>query len=145
MVAKHFLFQAGVWIGEGQMTFAGSPDCVVFYTKWTINQESNQTISCRQEVELCGGGENVLNFFTLTAIKEKSFEITVESEALGKATGKGIIDERKIAWEFKEHPDFEGFELYDLQENGEYKVHAEYISPDQHRTIVDGRIWKKST
>lgn len=145
MATQIFLFQPGIWIGEGKVTFAGSPDQVNFYTKWTINEEVNQTISCRQEVEMRGGGENVLNFFTLTAITEKSFEIVVESEALGKALGKGIKDERKIAWEFKGHPDFEGFEVYEWQEEEHYTVHAEYVSPDQHRTIINGRLWKKFT
>lgn len=144
MASHEFLFRSGIWIGEGRVTFVGSTEHVIFYTKWTVNEEVAGFLSCRQEVEMRGGGENVLNFFTLKEIKETSFEITVESEALGKASGKGIINETKIAWEFKGHPDFEGFEVYELQASGDYRVHAEYISPDQHRTIIDGRIWKKS-
>jgi hypothetical protein len=64
---------------------------------------------------------------------------------LGSVQGKGIIDAKTIAWEFRGHPDFEGFEVYELQENGDFMLHAEYSSLDQIRTIIDGRIWKKAT
>jgi hypothetical protein len=40
---------------------------------------------------------------------------------------------------------FEGFEVYEQQENGDYFLHAEYGSPDQFRTIIEGLIWRKGT
>jgi hypothetical protein len=57
--------------------------------------------------------------------------------------GKGIIDSAKIAWEIRGKDDFEGFELYELIAGGDYKVHAEYASTDQFRTIINGLIWRR--
>jgi hypothetical protein len=68
----------------------------------------------------------------------------LENELLGKVKGAGVIDEKTIAWEFHGTGGLEGFEVYELQDNGDYMMHAEYSSPDQFRTIIDGRIWKKN-
>ena len=69
----------------------------------------------------------------------------LENELLGTVKGTGVIDENTIAWEFHGTGGLEGFEVYELQDNGDYMMHAEYSSPDQFRTIIDGRIWKKNT
>ena len=63
---------------------------------------------------------------------------------VGQVVGKGILDPETIAWELKGLDGFEGYEVYEIQENGDYLFHAEYASDDQFRTIVDGRVWKKS-
>jgi len=73
------------------------------------------------------------------------FKIELESEQINKSVGSGLIDEKTIAWEFRSSEGMEGFEVYELQENGDYMFHAEYASLGQFRTIVDGRIWRKST
>lgn len=145
MNAHQFLFVAGIWIGEGKVTFTGTPEHIHFYTKWTINPPEKNGIIAKQEVEMRGGGENVINHFHFTDVTSDTFFLTLQNELLGKANGNGVIEAKKIAWEIRNHPDFEGFEVYELQDNGDYMVHAEYISPDQHRTTIDGRIWKKST
>jgi hypothetical protein len=47
-----------------------------------------------------------------------------------------------IAWEFRENDlNFEGFETYHLQEDGSYTMHAEYVTSDQFRTQIDGKLW----
>ncbi|HRD55229.1 MAG TPA: hypothetical protein PLC42_02420 [Parachlamydiaceae bacterium] len=138
-----FIFEKGIWIGEGQVKFSTGLEQIHFYTKWEIKALENGEIHCKQQVEMRGGGENVTNRFIFSNIQEKRFLISIENDVLGKAQGSGIADEKKIAWEFRDHADFEGFEVYELQENGDYLLHAEYIS-EEHRTTIDGRIWKKN-
>jgi hypothetical protein len=141
---KHdFIFQEGIWIGEGKVSFSTSPEHIHFYTKWVIKKNEKNEINCQQQVEMRGGGDSVFNHFTFSDMKDLTFAVALENDILGIATGKGLIDEKKIAWEFREHSDFEGFEVYELQENGDYLLHAEYVSTDQHRTTIDGRVWKK--
>jgi hypothetical protein len=142
---KHdFIFQEGIWIGEGKVSFSTSPEHIHFYTKWVIKKNEKNEIHCQQQVEMRGGGDSVFNNFTFSDIKDTSFAVVLENDILGQALGQGVIDERSIAWEFRQHSDFEGFEVYELQENGDFLLHAEYISTDQHRTTIDGRVWKKN-
>ena len=91
-----------------------------------------------------GTEPNMKNAFVITHITSSSFEIDIENDLLGKVHGTGVIDARTIAWEFHGKDSLEGFEVYELQEDGDYMMHAEYTSVDQFRTIIDGRIWKKS-
>lgn len=144
---KHsFIFSPGIWIGEGKLVFSTSPEVIHFYTKWTI-EKFNEKLGhiCQQQVEMQGVEESVFNNLTFSDVTSNSFTVTLENELVGTVSGKGIIDPKTIAWEYRPGTDFEGFEVYELQDNGDYMLHAEYSSPDQYRTIVDGRIWKKST
>lgn len=139
-----FLLLPGFWVGEGEVAFSASPETVHYFTKWEIHPPSEGKIRCVQTVEMQGIKEHVTNKFTLSSVNREGFTILLENDMLDKIIGKGLIDPKKIAWEFRDHESFEGFEVYDLQENGEYLMHAEYASPDQFRTIINGRIWKKS-
>lgn len=139
-----FIFKPGLWIGQGKVTFSASPETVRFYTKWTIEPEKNQQIVCHQHVEMEGGDSNVYNTFVFSNVLHNAFSIELTNELLGTVQGKGILDGKTLAWEFRGHPEFEGFEVYELQENGDFMLHAEYSSTDQIRTIIDGRIWKKA-
>ena len=146
MESHLFLFEAGQWIGEGRVKFSASPEQIKFYTKWTIpaaTGDENPIIRCTQQVEMQGSSEQVVNNFQLSNISNGSFAIQIENDLVGKVQGKGVTDAKTIAWEFRGHPGFEGFEVYELTDNGDYMLHAEYSSPDQFRTIIDGRIWKK--
>ena len=145
MHTHHFIFFPGQWVGEGRITFTASPEHLRFYTKWTIEETKKGIINCQQEVEMEGGDENVHNDFLFSEVMADSFAVELSNDLLGTVRGKGIIDAKTIAWEFRGHANFEGFEVYELQENGDYMIHAEYASPDLFRTIIDGRIWKKST
>ncbi len=140
-----FMSTPGEWIGEGRITFTVSPDRLHFYTKWVIKKDALGLISCQQTVEMEGREENLNNDFVISNISSQAFDIELTNELLGTISGKGIIDTRTIAWEFRGHPDFEGFEVYELQDNGDYMLHAEYATTENFRTIVDGRIWKKTT
>jgi hypothetical protein len=138
-----FIFEQGLWIGEGKITFSVSPEHIHFYTRWTVEKVADHLIRSLQEVEMHGSDEKVKNEITFSEMTPHSFLIQLENHLIGSVKGKGIIDEKTIAWEVKGEQGFEGFEVYELQENGDYMMHAEYVSTDQFRTIVDGRIWKK--
>lgn len=143
MPPHEFIFKPGIWIGEGKITFSASPDEVKFYTRWNSQPESDEAILTAQEVELHGMEDKVTNNFELTDITSEHFLLRLENELVGQAHGKGVVDEHTIAWEIKGSDNFEGYEVYEKQENGEYIFHAEYTSDDQFRTIIDGRVWKK--
>lgn len=139
-----FIFQTGQWIGEGKITFSSSPEHLHFYTKWMIAPRTEKKIHCQQKVETHGNADQVFNDFHISEITDCGFTIELKNEHVGKIYGKGVIDAKTIAWEFRGTGQIEGFEVYELQDNGDYMVHAEYSSTDQFRTIIDGRIWKKS-
>lgn len=146
MQGHQFIFSAGQWIGEGKITFSASPDHLRFYTKWEIEPvDKTGAICCQQQVEIEGGDDRVCNRFVCLNLQPEAFVIQLRNELFGEMEGKGVVDVKTIAWEFRGNPDFEGFEVYELQENGDYMLHAEYASSEEFRTIVDGRIWKKST
>lgn len=144
MFSHDFIFKPGLWIGEGKVTFSASPEVLRFYTKWTVEKEKDQEIVCLQQVEMGQGESNLFNKFVFSHILSTSFQVELTSELLGTVQGKGIMDSKMIAWEFHGHAEFEGVEVYQMQDNGDYLLHAEYSSVDQFRTIIDGRIWKKA-
>lgn len=144
LVKHEFLFSPGQWIGEGRVTFSTSPEHLRFYTKWSIEKGPQGNFNCQQHVEMESGQDHVFNTFLISHITSDSFVIELHNEILGKISGKGVIDPQTIAWEFRGHNEFEGFEVYELQDNGDYMLHAEYSSTEQFRTIIDGRIWKKA-
>jgi hypothetical protein len=143
MIQHTFIFHPGRWIGEGRVVFNSSQEKLHFYTRWTLEKADRMGVYCSQEVEM-PGTENMLNNFFFTSITPTSFIVELENKNLGKVKGKGVIDDKRIAWEFHGQEKLEGFEVYERQENGDYMLHAEYVSMDQFRTIIDGRIWEKT-
>lgn len=144
MTTHQFIFQPGKWIGEGKIAFSASPEHIRFFTRWVIEDPKKEGIDCLQEVEMQGTEPHMQNSFHFSQIKPTGFDVQLENEILGKVKGSGVIDAKTIAWEFHATTEgLEGFEVYELQDNGDYMLHAEYTSPDQLRTIIDGRIWKK--
>jgi hypothetical protein len=144
MAPQGFIFTPGVWIGEGKISFSSSPEFIKFYTRWQVVEEKPKQMKAVQTVEMQGVDDHVVNYFTFHHITESNFSVELQNNMIGKVTGTGIIEPATLAWEFKDQLAFEGFEVYELQENGDYFLHAEYASPDQFRTIVEGLIWKKS-
>ena len=143
--AKHtFLFHPEKWVGDGTITFNEFGHGLKFYTQWNVSEQSEDHAKCTQEIEVEGLMDKTENKFTLSEIKNNSFVITLENESLGKVVGKGVYDDKTVAWEFSNKElGFEGFEIYELQEDGGYTTRGEYISIDQLRTIIEGKIWKK--
>lgn len=144
MIQHEFIFHPGKWIGEGRVLFSGSAEILRFYTRWEIGPDNPSGIACTQVVEMQGIEPNMRNAFLITPINPTSFEIALENELLGLVKGKGVINDTTLAWEFHAPGKLEGFEVYEIQDNGDYMLHAEYTSTDQFRTTIDGRIWKKS-
>jgi hypothetical protein len=116
-----------------------------FYTKWTVPKiDPYGCLECQQEIEISGISDQMRNEFAITEIQDEGFIIELENQSLGKIFGKGIIKKNMIGWEFK-HPEigFEGFEFYEVKDDGSYFMHAEYATNDDFRTIIEGKIWKQ--
>lgn len=139
----------GEWIGQGRITFSHSSGLVRFYTKWIIQPMKEEAVHAEQQIEQEGEPELLYNAYVFSLITDTSFNVALDNDLTGLVAGHGIIDDKKIAWEFhmpaesQQAEQLEGFEVYELQENGDYMLHAEYCSTVQYRTIIDGRIWKK--
>lgn len=145
MIAVHkFIFSPGIWLGQGLISFSMSPEQLQFNTRWTISEEENDEISLQQEVEIHDAQDKMLNKFTLSAFQQDSFTVCLRNDILGKVTGKGVADEKIIAWEFRGTDlNFEGFEVFEKQDEEGYLTRAEFTSKDQMRTTIEGTIWKK--
>jgi len=138
---SHFIFEKGEWIGNGVVSFTQSPDVLHFRVKWNIQPAPEDAFHCTQLVEIVGG-DQMVNLFQVRPNDQESFSITIENEVLGSFSGKGLVEEQVVAWEFRERGVFEGFEVYEKQDEG-YVFRAEYLSSDQARTSIHGKIWKK--
>lgn len=143
MSAHSFLFSPGVWLGQGHIILAPSQERLQFYTRWVIEPKKEGVICCQQRVEMPAVAEQVQNSFYLHDVSEENFTILLVNEQLGQVHGRGLVTDKSIAWEFRINSGLEGFEIYHLQENGGYLIHAEYASLDQFKTVIDGFIWKK--
>lgn len=144
MAQQHgFIFEPGEWSGEGTVSFSASPEQVPFTTKWIVESNQDEGVRCSQRVDMDGSDEHVLNKMHFYDVTSNSFNVSLENEIVGQVIGTGIIDDNTIAWEFRGHIGFQGYEVYEKKVNGaEYHFHAEYASPDQFRTIIDGVIKK---
>jgi hypothetical protein len=138
----HFLFEPGEWLGAGQVSFSVSPDILHFRTKWVVTQVDKNRFHSTQTVEIVGG-DRIVNIFEVIPQDKGNFDIVLDNELLGTFKGKGIIEDHLVAWEFREKGTFEGYELYKKVNETEYTLHAEYLSSDQARTLIRGRIWKR--
>ena len=141
-----FILTPSYWIGEGRISFSSSPDIVRFYTRWVLTESSERdgkTMRANHDVEMQGGQDQVKNKLIFYNFSPTSFEVELKNDLVGTILGNGLIDEEKIAWEFRGKTHFEGFEVYEKQDNGDYLFHAEYISQDHFRSVIDGRIWQK--
>lgn len=143
MGGHEFLFREGAWLGDGKITFSGSKEVIPFFTRWICHAEDEKMILCTQDVELQGAGEHVHNVFYVSDIKKETFSIQLENEMIGKVAGSGVIEEGRVAWEFRSHINFQGFEIYKKTGEDSYEFHAEYTSQEELRTMINGRIWKK--
>lgn len=140
-----FIFTPGKWLGEGTIKLNMAKEEMRFFTRWTIGEKDQSgIITTSQEIEISGIGDLMKNEFLFSKIKEDSFAIELENQSLGKVIGKGVITKKIIAWEFRQgNLGFEGLELYELDGKDKYKVHAEYATTEDFRTIIHGKIWRK--
>jgi len=141
---KHiFVFNEGLWMGEGTITLNMVEEELGFFTKWNISgKDTTEKIKSVQEIQISGISENMRNDLTFFDFHPKGFSVEMENLNIGRILGKGVFDEKLIAWEFRDNDlNFEGFEIYRLLEDGSYLMHSEYVTSDQFRTQIKGRIW----
>lgn len=142
-----FILQPNAWIGEGKIVLNMVDENLGFFTRWSVSHpDPSGKIECVQEVQIKGLSEVMLNQFFFYDLSPNAFIVELENQALGKVQGKGIINEKVIAWEFRvSELGFEGFEFYERQSDNSYLMRAEYASSDQFRTIIQGRVWQPAT
>ncbi len=144
-MTKHaFVFVPGHWLGQGHITFPSSSESLSFYTSWEVGKEEKGEIFCTQKVQIIGVDEETVNTFTIKKESGSTFSILLENSLVGSIQGQGVYDEEILAWEFRNDPEMEGYESYHIQPNEEYAFHGEYLAPDNFRTIIEGKIWKKT-
>ncbi len=141
---KDFIFASGTWLGEGKITFSASHEFIKFYMKWQITEEDNHVMKAIQTIQMLGIEEVSTNELTFFDIHSDSFAVQLENESLGKVLGKGLYNDKLIAWEFQRDASFEGFESYERKDNGDFFLHAEYGKNDIYRTIIEGLVWLKT-
>lgn len=147
-MAHHlFLLKPSTWLGEGKIQLNMVAEELGFSTRWNVaNVDGDGRIECAQEIQVKGLSEVMHNQFLIHNMASGEFSIDLENQALGKVTGKGIINEKVIAWEFRvEAIGFEGFELYEKQDDNNYIMRAEYATDDHFRTLIQGRVWQQTT
>jgi len=142
-----FLLGPGEWVGEGEISFAEASDRLRFSARWTVHPESSGVISATQKIEVEGVAEKMENEFAFTDFEGERFAVELDNQLLGCVYGNGLVEGSVIGWEFRanEQQGVEGFEIYELQEDGSYSVRAEYVSTDQFRTIIEGKLRAAAT
>jgi hypothetical protein len=143
MKVHSFMLLPGKWIGEGKICLNMVEEELIFFTRWTISPEDSGCIECKQEIEVKGLSDLMINYFRITNINSNTFILSMENHAVGKVEGKGVISESRLGWEFRdEELGFEGFESYEKQDDDSYLMQAEFSTNDQLRTTIKGKIWK---
>lgn len=147
MDLHHFILSLGYWYGEGKIQLNMIEEELLFQTAWNVlEKDSSGKIHCIQEIQIDGLSENMKNELTFFGIESETFSVEMTNHNIEKVQGTGVIDKGMIAWEFRDNDlNFEGFEVYTLEKDGGYNMHAEYVTADQFRTKIIGRIWKKSS
>lgn len=145
MSEHSFLFEQKDWLGEGKIHLSMVEDELKFYTRWNLGSvDPSGQISALQEIQIQGITDVMHNQFLFKEFSPTSFIVELENATLGVITGKGVIKKGLIAWEYRNAElGFEGFEFYELQEDGSYWMRGEYATDDQSRTWIQGRIWHK--
>ncbi len=98
-----------------------------FRVTWIVLAEDERKIHFSQEVDLVSINEKMRNQFCVSSITPERFVIQLQNQLVKKVEGIGVITPETIAWEFHNRDqEFEGFEIYDLQEDGSYIMRAEF-------------------
>jgi len=139
-----FIFQSGIWRGEGKITLSMSEEPLSFSTCWKIPEKNKEgCVESLQEIEVIGFPDVMHNQLAFYNVTDKNFQIALKNQSLGKVVGKGVVNENFIGWEFLlAHLGFEGFEFYEKRKESDgYLMHAEYATREDFRTTIHGKIW----
>lgn len=147
MYNHSFIFSPGTWQGEGKIVLNMVEEELLFNMQWSIpNKDFAGKVSCAQDIQIHGLSENMRNELSFYDFQNKVFAVDMENQNVGRIVGQGIVDDKMIAWEFRNNDlNFEGYETYNLQEDGSYLMKGEYVTSDQFRTQIEARLWLRST
>ena len=134
-----FFLRVPSWTGKGFLTLEPMGSQAPLKIEWQITADTKETINCIQMVYLAQEKEPMKNYLRFSHFDGSHFSVHLESEAIGSVIGKGTYDENVMAWELRSHNQFDGFESYRTTENG-CEMHAEYISNDFVRTVIEGKL-----
>lgn len=146
MLKHAFLCSAGYWVGEGKIKLNMVEEDLMFTTYWNItSRDFSGKIQAVQDIHVAGLSDQMRNEMSFYDFQDHKFSVDMENESVGRVVGTGVYDEKIIAWEFRGNDmNFEGFESYKIQSDGSYMVQAEFITTDQLRTQIEGRIWQQT-
>jgi hypothetical protein len=147
-MSKHiFIFSPSVWLGEGKIQLNMVEEELPFYTKWNVTpKDGDGKVECLQQIQVKGLSEMMHNQLWFFDFSQGNFLIELDNPSIGKVSGKGLITDQLIAWEFRvPQIGFEGFETYEKQPDESYVMHAEYATEDQLRTVIKGKIWQETS
>lgn len=141
-----FLLEPGAWLGQGKIQLNMVAEELTFSTRWNIGlSDATGRIECLQEIQVKGLSDIMHNQFAMYNFTSGEFVIDLENQALGKIIGKGLVNDKVIAWEFRiEEMGFDGFEFYEKIDEKNYLMRAEYATSDQFRTLIEGKIWQET-
>lgn len=141
-----FIFEPGTWLGEGKVKLLVSDEELKYVTRWSVDKaKKSGRIGSMQEVQITGIPDVMHNQFYFYDFEDEKFAVTLENPTIGKVIGSGVCRPKLVAWEFRLNDiGFEGFEMYELLADGSYFMHAEYVSQEDFRTCIQGKIWKKA-
>ena len=146
MTQHQFLLAPNNWLGQGKIQLNMVADELAFFTRWNVSRiDGDGRIECIQEIQVKGLSDIMQNDFLIYNLTNGEFSIELENQAVGKVSGKGLVNDKVIAWEFRvEEIGFEGFELYEKQDDQNYLMRAEYATSDQFRTLIQGKVWQQT-
>jgi len=145
MTQHDFLLSQSTWLGQGKIKLNMIAEELVFFTRWDIGiADATGRIESVQEIQVKGLTDIMHNQFSLYDVASGVFAIDLENQALGKIIGKGMINEKIIAWEFRvDEIEFDGYEFYEKLDDKNYLMRAEYATSDQFRTVIEGKVWQQ--
>lgn len=136
----HFLFRSGQWKGEGTISIPIAEEPFPITIRWTITELEKGQFRAVQVVEI-DDQEPMNNVFTVSIPHESEFQLYLDNESIGGIfSGTGVVDDRKLAWEFAHSGEIEGYEVYEREEDGKYTFRAEYSGGDGFSNHVSGSL-----
>lgn len=138
-MSTHPFLKAGTWQSLGTITFTMAEDQLPFTATWQITPQDN-TIRILQIVTVTSLQEGMRNTLTLSDFTDTTFTISLENELVTKVMGKGVLNDKLLAWEYRApSAGFEGYEILTLQPNGTYTLRGEF-SGGEYRTQILGTL-----
>lgn len=146
MIQNHvFLTQSANWLGEGEVTLNLVEEPMKFYSRWSVTVGANKEVECLQQIEIVGMADHVHNLFSFNFSKGDEIYVQMENNAIGRVKAKGLCDDKVVAWEY-ENPlgGFGGYELYKKEDDNTYLFRCEFLTKEQLRSHIQGKMWLDS-